>query len=112
MADTQPLNMGVTTILNGAGNGRLTLGPTFGPSTWHVQTISVRTSQPGAGDIPQCATYRGTEDANGYIDTTYDGSADATDVNFDLTQGTEIIAVWTGGNPGDVATLSVYGTRE
>ena len=108
----EPLNQGTTIVLDANGDGRATLGPTFGPPTWHVRSIAVRTSQPGAGSIPLCATYRATEDANGYIDTTYDGSADATDVAFDLVQGTEIIAVWTGGNPGDVATLSVYGTRE
>jgi len=112
MADPVPLNQGTDIVLDSGGNGRATLGPTYGPSTWHVQTISVRTSQPGAGRIPQCATYRGTEDSNGYVDTTYDGSADSTDVNFDITQGVDIIAVWTGGNPGDVATLSVFGTRE
>jgi hypothetical protein len=107
-----PLNQGVDVVLNADGDGRAVLGPTYGPSTWHVQTISVRTSQPGQGDIPQCAIYRGTEDSNGYVDTTYDGSADSTDVNFDITQGVQIIAVWTDGNPGDIATLSVYGTRE
>jgi hypothetical protein len=112
MAESQPLNLGTDVQLDGSGNGRAHLGPTYGPPTWHVQTISVRTSQPGQGKIPQCALYRGTEDSNGYIDLTYDGSADSTDVNFDITQGVEIIAVWTGGNPGNVATLSVYGTRE
>lgn len=108
----QPLNVGTTVVLDASGNGRATLSPSFGPALWHVRSVAVRTSQPGAGSIPQCALYRATEDANGYIDTTYDGSADATDVAFDLAQGTEIIAVWTGGNPGDTATLSVYGTRE
>ncbi|MFC9596256.1 hypothetical protein ACFTUC_41490 [Streptomyces sp. NPDC056944] len=110
MAD--PLNIGTTTVLDASGNGRAALGPTFGPAVWHVRSVAVRTSQPGAGKIPQCAIYRATEDANGYVDTTYDGSADATDVMFDLVQGTQIIARWTGGNPGDTATLSIYGTRE
>lgn len=112
MGDVQPLNLGTETVLDASGNGTARLGPRQGPPVWHVQTISVRTSQPGAGSIPYCALYRGTEDSNGYIDLTYDGSADSSDVNFDVMQGTEIIAVWTGGNPGDVATLSVYGTRE
>ncbi|MBW5252042.1 hypothetical protein JGS39_24085 [Streptomyces sp. P01-B04] len=112
MAEQQPLNLGTDVVLDAGGNGRAHIGPTYGPNLWHVQAISVRTSQPGAGLIPQCALYRGTEDANGYVDTTYDGSANSCDVNFDISQGTEIIAVWTGGNPGDVATLSVYGTRE
>lgn len=107
-----PLNVGVTTVLDASGNGRAVIGPTFGPATWHVVVTSVRTSQPGQGNIPQCVLYRGTEDANGYIDTTYDGSADACDTPYDLVQGSQVIAVWTGGNPGDTATLSVKGEKE
>lgn len=107
-----PFDLGVDVVLDAAGNGTARLGPTYGPALWHVQRVSVRTSSPGKGSIPLCALYRGTEDSNGYLDTTYDGSADATDVGFDLAQGTQIIAVWTGGNPGDVATLAIHGTRE
>lgn len=108
----QPLNQGITVKLDASGNGRAAIGPSFGPAVWHVAVTSVRTSQPGQGNIPQCAIYRGTEDANGYIDLTYDGSADACDIPFDLIQGTQVIAVWSGGNPGDIATLSVTGMRE
>lgn len=108
----EPLNVGVDIVLDANGNGRAAIGPTYGPPTWHVTSIGVRTSSPGQGNIPMCATYRATEDSNGWLDTTYDGSADSNTVTFDITQGTQIIAVWTGGNPGDVATLSVLGTRE
>lgn len=109
---TQPLNKSTTIVLDGSGIGRARLGPTFGPATWNVQVTSVRTSQPGQGNIPQCALYRGTEDATGYIDTTYDGSADSCDIPFTLLQGSQAIAVWTGGNAGNVATLTLIGTTE
>lgn len=109
---TLPLNEGTTTVLDAAGNGRAELGPTFGPAHWHVTATSVRTSSPGQGSIPLCELYAGTEDASGYIDTSYDGSADSCDIPYDLTQGSKTIAIWTGGNPGDTATLSVTGTKE
>lgn len=109
---TQPLNKAVTIVLDASGSGTAKLGPTFGPATWHVLSTQVRTSQPGKGLIPQCALYRGTQDSNGYIDTSYDGSADSCDIPYDLIQGSQAIAVWTGGNPGDVATLAVVGTTE
>ena len=107
-----PLNEGTTVTLDGSGNGRASLGPTFGPALWHVTATSVRTSQPGQGNIPLCAIYRATEDAAGYLDTTYDGSADVCDIAYDLAQGIRVIAVWSGGNPGDIATLGVTGTKE
>lgn len=111
MADIS-LNAGVDVKLDASGNGRASIGPAFGPATWHVTATSVRTSQPGQGNIPLCAIYRGTEDSAGYLDTTYDGSADVCDIAYDLTPGINVIAVWTGGNPGDIATLGVTGTKE
>jgi len=105
-------NAGVDITLDGAGNGTARVGPTFGPATWHVTTVAVKTSQPGQGLIPQCALYVGTQDANGYVDTTYDGSANFADIDRDVVQGGQVIAVWTGGNPGNTATLSISGTRE
>lgn len=109
---TQPLNKGVDIKLDASGNGTARIGPSFGPSVWHVISTQVRTSQPGKGNIPQCALYRGTQDTAGYLDTSYDGSADSCDIPYDLIQGSQAIAVWTGGNPGDIATLSVIGTTD
>lgn len=112
MTTIQPLNKGTTAVLDASGNGTARLGPTYGPAVWHVTNSQVRTSQPGAGKIPLCTLYRGTQDANGYIDTSYDGSADSCDTPYDLVQGSQAIAVWQGGNPGDVATLTLIGTTE
>lgn len=108
----EPFSLGVDITLDGSGAGTARLGPTFGPPLWHVTAISVRTSQPGIGNIPQCSVYRNTIDTNGFIDGTYDGSMNSTDVNFDLAQGGQVIAVWSGGNAGNIASLVVHGTRE
>lgn len=108
----QPLHQGATTVLDGAGAGMVTLGPDYGPSTWHVAQVTVRTSQPGVGLIPRCTIYAGTRDAHGLVDATYDGSQDSTDCALQISQGTHLIAEWVGGNPGDIATLTVIGTKE
>jgi hypothetical protein len=112
MGEIQPLNKSVDIILGGTGGGTARIGPSFGPPVWHVTNSQVRTSSPGQGNIPLCTLYRGTQDSNGYIDTTYDGSADSCDIPYDLVQGSQAIAVWSGGNPGDVATLTLIGTTE
>jgi hypothetical protein len=112
MGDIQPLRKSAQVSLDGFGNGTIRFGPTFGPAVWHVTNSQVKTSQPGRGDIPQCALYAVTQDDNGYIDTAYDGSADSCDIPYDLTLGDRAIAVWTGGNAGDTATLTLVGTME
>ena len=112
MGDFRPLNRSTDITLDGSGNGVARIGPSFGPPIWHVTNTQIRTSSPGQGDIPMCVLYRGTQDSQGYVDTTYDGSADSCDIPYDIVQGSQAIAVWTGGNPGDTATLTVIGTTE
>lgn len=108
---SEPLRQGATVGLDGSGGGRIRLGPDYGPSPWHITQITVRTSSPGQGSIPQCTVYVDTEDANGLVDATYDGSQDSSVADITLSQGSHLIAVWEDGNPGDVATLSVLGEK-
>lgn len=110
----QALNTSRSVTLDASGNGRLELGPdtVAGPPYWNVTRVVVRTDRPGQAPVPILSLYLDTEDANGLQDVTYDGSRDATDVDLDLTRGQHLIAVWTGGQAGDVATLSVSGWRD
>lgn len=109
MSDRQALNTSRPTTLDANGNGRLELGPDSGPPYWNVTKIVVLTDRPGLAPVPQCSVYLDSEDANGLLDSTYDGSKDSTEVDVDLQRGQHLIAVWTGGQAGDVATLSVTG---
>lgn len=106
---TIPLNKGASAQLDATGAGRVTLGPTNGPPTWRVTRVAVRTSRPGLRPVPAFALYLDSEDANGLIDQTYDGSADTTDLDVRVFKGSRLIGVWTGGQAGDTATMSVYG---
>jgi hypothetical protein len=109
MSDRQALNTSARTTLDGTGSGRLELGPDSGPPYWNVTRLVVMTDRPGQAPVPQCSVFLDFEDANGLLDSTYDGSRDSTDVDVDLTRGQHLIAVWEGGQAGDVATLSVTG---
>lgn len=109
MTERQMFNTSAHVTLGASGSGRLELGPDNGPPYWNVTKVVVLTSRPGLAPVPQCSVYLDAEDTNGLLDSTYDGSKDATDVDVDVQRGQHLIAVWTGGQAGDVATLSVTG---
>lgn len=112
MTRRQQLNTSARVTLNVSGSGRLELGPDTGPPYWSVNKLVVKTSRPGQAPVPSCTIYLDSEDDNGLQDATYDGSRDASDVDIELQRGQHLIAVWAGGQSGDVATLSVSGWKE
>lgn len=109
MTARQSLNTSARTVLGADGSGRVELGPDSGPPYWNVVKFVVTTNRPGAAPVPQCTVYLDSEDDNGRQDSTYDGSKDASEADIDMQRGQHLIAVWTGGQAGDVATLSVTG---
>lgn len=109
MSRRQLLNRSVDTVLGADGSGRVELGPDSGPPYWTVTKVNVFTDRPGLAPVPQCSVYLDSEDASGLQDSTYDGSKDATEMDVDVQRGQHLIAVWTGGQAGDRATLSVTG---
>lgn len=105
------LNAGRQVVLDASGNGRLEIGPDQGPPYWLVNRVIVRTSRPGQAPVPAFDMYKDTEDEGGQEGTTYDGSRNESDVNIELTRGQHIVAVWTGGQAGDIARISVSGYK-
>lgn len=112
MARRQQLNTSARVTLGAGGSGRLELGPDTGAPYWSLTRWLVKTTRPGQAPVPQCSIYLDSEDDNGLQDVTYDGSRDASDVDVELQRGQHLIAVWTGGQAGDVATLSVTGWKD
>jgi hypothetical protein len=103
-----------TVRLDGAGNGTVKLGPAGSAETWApaVASFSVSTNVLEA----QCKVYVGdvVTQAN-FVDGSLSGSTgDATGRvgAYVLTQGQYVWAVWTGGDPGAVATLVVGGMKQ
>lgn len=106
------LNTAGNTTLDANGNGIVQLGPIVG-QRWTVSVASVFI--PNAVLIPTCAVYIGGApiQAN-FIDGTYTGNFDSTDrtAGLPFTNGQSIWGVWSGGDVGAVATLSLIGTLE
>lgn len=98
--------------LDSDGNATAFVAPN-GTEKWNVNRYGVLTNQdPVATTIPICKLYMDSvADAN-FIDGTYTGNQDAGDGNIILEKNQKLYAVWTGGIPGSIATLSVFGTRE
>jgi hypothetical protein len=106
------LNEAGSTTLDASGGGRVELGPDSGAPYWNVTKMMVSTNRPGQAPIPKCFVYLDEESQRGKQGSTYDGSNDESDCDVDLTRGQHLIAVWTGGQPGDRASLSVTGWKE
>jgi hypothetical protein len=97
--------------LNASGYGVVVLTPE-GFRTWSVTGINVRTDQSvTATPIPQCTVYLGSVGPGQIVAQTWTGnrgSAGGSPVTVQPSQ--PLITEWTGGIPGSLATVSLYGT--
>jgi hypothetical protein len=109
MTGRRMINQGNDTVLDAAGNGRVELGPDKGAPYWNVTKFMVNTNRPGQAPIPRCTVYLDEESTRGKQGSTYDGSNDESDCDLDVSRGQHLIAVWTGGQAGDIAELSISG---
>jgi hypothetical protein len=110
---TVPLAETTSIVLDGSGNGTAHLGPRGMGTVWLPQVVSIKTST--AVKSPTCKVYAGASATDdNFVDGTYTGAQNATD-NIGgqrIYPGFQIWAVWTGGDAGATATLSVSGSKE
>lgn len=107
-----PFTYSATAVLDAGGNGTASLGPDGPQETWTPSNVSVLCSTNTAEAT--CKVYAGPSASPQYFkDITVDGSTgDATDkCNLPIPKGWQVWAVWTGGDPGAVATLNVDGVK-
>lgn len=105
-----PLYTSGNVKLDGTGAGTVVLSPKVGQE-WRLTLASVLVSTHVAE--PQCSIYIGgaaTPDA--FVDGTFTGSLNSTDAvaSHPVTPGQKVIAVWSGGDAGATATLTLRGT--
>lgn len=99
-------------ILDANGNGRVSIGPTVVRERWAPTqaTVSVSTSVLES----QCDLYLGVGGVPGRLmgSTRTGSSGDPYGfAGFELQPGQNLVAVWTGGDAGAVATITVFGEK-
>lgn len=110
---TLPLSDAAFVTLDGSGNGTAKLGPNAHGVVWKPSRVAVKTTSTILS--PTCQLFIGnTATSENFIDGTYSGSQNATDsaVGQELRLGQYIWAVWTGGDVGAQATLTVTGSKD
>lgn len=97
--------------LNASGTGTVSLGPgQSGPAYWHVTGLVAQTSRPGAAPVPRFQTYLNEASPAYSLGLTYDGSFTTAQADEEISRGQNLVFVWTGGQLGDVATVTLSGT--
>ncbi len=104
--DAPPLVLDVVaqTVLNASGNGTVRLGPTSTRQTWVVDLAVVSTSTNVSEPVAELFLNSKASRLGG----TYTGSNDQMGPNTTVRNG-KILCVWTGGDPGAIATLNLHG---
>lgn len=108
---TLPLNVKAYATLNGAGNGTASIGPLSPGESWDSLTVGVRVAS-NASEAT-CAIYAGAAATPGYFAdaTTWGSTGDSTQNLPAVRVGGNVWAVWTGGDAGARAAMTVTGTR-
>lgn len=101
------------TIIGAGGRGVVQLGPTGLGTRWYLTQANVQTTT-GPNDSSTVALYLGAQVQSNLLGgTSYAGGQDTIGLHVrPLTPGDLITAVWTGGHPGDVASLTFYGDQD
>lgn len=107
------LQAAASVVLDAAGAGTVQLGPSSsaGPATWHVTGVIAQTDRPGAAPVPRFQAYLDQESVLGSQGLTYDGSFAQGRTDLTITRGQLIIGTWTGGQAGDIASLTLTGEK-
>lgn len=125
---TNDLNENVTVTLDGSGNGtaRISPGQAGAPGSgvgasrncglkWNVTGVAVSVATHTAESQAKCFISYGIQSATplDFQGQTQTGSSgDTCTVGASLRPGDWITVTWTGGDPGALATMRVFGTLE
>ena len=82
-----------------------------GPANWAIDTVLWQTTRPGVAPVPRLQVYQDSTDPGGIQVNSYDGSFGQAVGELTISRGNKIIAVWTGGQAGDVCSITVTGKK-
>lgn len=104
-------------VLDAAGGGTLRFGPSDnnrGPQRWEIDGLLWKTtragvSAAGVAPVPRIEVYIDSTDGSNAQVYSYDGSFGTATGSATVIGNQQLVAVWTGGQVGDVAILTVTG---
>ena len=107
------LSIGKSVTLNASGAGTVTLGPdsAAGPANWRVDGVILQTTRPGVAPIPKAQVYLDSPTPDNSQGLSYDGSYAQGRCDLIVSRGQSLICQWTGGQAGDVATMTLTGEK-
>ena len=109
---TLPLTMKAYATLNSEGDGTAYVGPLSPGEVWSGLNVSVRVATNVNEAI--CSIYAGAAATQGcFADaTTWGSTGDSTSNVPAVRVGGNVFAVWSGGDAGQQATMTVTGTKQ
>lgn len=107
------LNVADTVTLDAAGGGTVRIGPdgVKGPANWQVTGVILKTSRPGEAPVPRAEVYLDRISPECLQGITYDGSFAPGRCNFTIARGQVVIVVWSAGQTGDTASVTLTGEK-
>lgn len=106
MPTTKPMSNSGRVTLNASGGGTVDILCPF-LQTWRVTKVAVSTSTNVLE--PVAYVYIGSAAPGNLLAGTYTGSNDSSNEDQTVMPGQHILCVWTGGDVGATATLSIFG---
>jgi hypothetical protein len=99
------------TTISGAGTGTVSVGPQGLGNIWYPAQVAVQTTS-GVNDGSTCQVFLGPAGVPvALLGTIFPGGFGVLAAAVPpIAPGQYLIAVWTGGNPGDTASINVIGT--
>ena len=97
--------------LDASGNTTITLSPEVHWHQWEVTRIVVKTSQPaGTSPVPSVEVWLNDPAVfDNHHGGTRDGDLDVAQGSILVNAGDQLLVVFTGGRPGDIAFASAHG---
>jgi hypothetical protein len=107
-----PLNVSASVVLSGTGAGTVSLGPTLPGVSWNPTAVAVVVTPISNSVTSVFKLYSGIAQASNFIAGSYTGDINSAGLGLSPMQAGQILTgVWSGGNPGATATMTLTGTQ-
>lgn len=101
------LDEAVSVTLDGSGTGTVFLRPRTPRQRWQISNVAI---DGDSATEPEFRLYLGNPVPQQQVASSFSGNTDSMAAGFELRPGQRLCGRWSGGTPGAVMTLSVYGT--